>query len=107
MLGINGSSKIVADDTLKYFFFFFSEKIRLDITCEWSVQQMIHMKCQPYHKAIFLRLLTKRNAIHLASLANNSFDKTAKPASVISLFTFSLHSETQHKMVSLFHSNVI
>ena len=31
---------------LFYFFFFFSEKTSLDISCESSVWQMIHMKCQ-------------------------------------------------------------
>ena len=28
------------------FFFFFSEKTSLDISCELSAKQMIHMKCQ-------------------------------------------------------------
>ena len=41
-----------ADDTHKYFFgfflflFFFSEKIRLDISCESSARQRIHRKLQ-------------------------------------------------------------
>ena len=38
------SITIAADDSLKYFHF--SEKIRLDISCELSAEQMIHMKCQ-------------------------------------------------------------
>ena len=38
-----------ADDIYKYFFFFFSEKIRLDISCQSSARQRIHMK----HQAIF------------------------------------------------------
>ena len=37
---------IVADDIYKYFF---SEKIRLDISCESSAKQRIHMK----HQALF------------------------------------------------------
>ena len=36
-----------ADDSLKYFFsFFFSEKIRPDISCESTARQRIHMKHQ-------------------------------------------------------------
>ena len=37
-----------ADDTLKYCFVLFSEKISLDILCESSALQMIHMKCQVF-----------------------------------------------------------
>ena len=39
----------VASDILifyLYIFFFFRKKIRLDILCELSARQMIHMKCQ-------------------------------------------------------------
>ena len=37
----------VADDIFFFFFFFFfSEKTSLDISCEKSAWQMIHMKCQ-------------------------------------------------------------
>ena len=35
-----------ADDIYKYFFIVFSEKIRLDISCESSARQRIHMKNQ-------------------------------------------------------------
>ena len=35
-----------ADDIRKYFFIFFSEKIRLDVSTESSARQMIHMKNQ-------------------------------------------------------------
>ena len=36
-----------ADDNFFYiFFFYFSEKTSLDISCESSAWQMIHMKCQ-------------------------------------------------------------
>ena len=35
-----------ADDIHKYFFSFFSEKMRLDISCESSARQRIHMKLQ-------------------------------------------------------------
>ena len=39
-----------ADDIHYYFFiFFFSEKIRLDLSCESSAEQSIHMK----HQALF------------------------------------------------------
>ena len=37
-------SKIAADDIFKYFYF--SEEIRLDISCEVSAKQSIYMKCQ-------------------------------------------------------------
>ena len=33
-----------ADDIHKYFFFFFSEKTRLDVSSESSARQRIHMK---------------------------------------------------------------
>ena len=38
-------AKFVAGD-IQIFFFFFSEKTSLDISCESSAKQMIHMKCQ-------------------------------------------------------------
>ena len=37
-----------ADDIYKYFFIVFSENVRLDISCESSARQRIHMKHQPY-----------------------------------------------------------
>ena len=37
---------IAADNALKFFFFYFSEKLRLNISCESSARQMIHMKYQ-------------------------------------------------------------
>ena len=37
---------IAADDSLEYSFIVFPEKIRLDISCESSARQMIHMKHQ-------------------------------------------------------------
>ena len=38
-----------ADDSLENFFSCFSEKIRFDISCEFSARQRIHMK----HQALF------------------------------------------------------
>ena len=38
-------SKIVADNILN-FHYYFSERIRLGISCESSASQVIHMKCQ-------------------------------------------------------------
>ena len=35
-----------ADDNFFKFLFYFSEKTSLDISCESSAWQMIHMKCQ-------------------------------------------------------------
>ena len=41
-----GPIKTAADDIHKYFFIFFSEKIRLDVSSESSARQRIHMKSQ-------------------------------------------------------------
>ena len=38
--------RTAADDSLEYFFHHFSDKIILDIPCESSAKQRIHMKCQ-------------------------------------------------------------
>ena len=38
-------TKIVADDTL-FFYFYLSKEIRLDVSCESSARQRIHMKYQ-------------------------------------------------------------
>ena len=37
-----------AEDILKYFFIFFSEKIRHDTSCESSARQRIHMNSMPF-----------------------------------------------------------
>ena len=42
--------RTVADDRL---YFFFSKKISLDISCESSAKQMIHMKCHDLLSLIF------------------------------------------------------
>ena len=39
-------SKIYSRRHSKFFFCVFSEKTSLDISCESSAKQMIHMKCQ-------------------------------------------------------------
>ena len=44
-LPLKRQAKFVADDIF-FFFFFFPEKTSLDISCESSAKQMIHMKCQ-------------------------------------------------------------
>ena len=48
VLTLKEPSKTVADDNIHFSFFFnyFSEKARLDISCELSARQTIHMKCQ-------------------------------------------------------------
>ena len=46
ILTIKVKSKIAVDDILNYFWGYFSKKIKLDISCESSARQMIHMKCQ-------------------------------------------------------------
>ena len=45
MLTLKAPSKIAADDTY-YFYFYLSKKIRLDVPCESSAKQRIHMKYQ-------------------------------------------------------------
>ena len=37
---------IAADNILKYFFIIFHREISIDISCELSAKQTIHMKCQ-------------------------------------------------------------
>ena len=44
-LTLNAPITTAADDSF-YFFFYFSEKTSLDIPCESSAKQTIHMKCQ-------------------------------------------------------------
>ena len=52
-------SKIAADDTFIYYFYFYlSKKIRLYVSCESSAKQKIHMKyqalfCQKNNEKIF------------------------------------------------------
>ena len=53
--------KAPADDTLNFFFNFFSEKIILDISCESSAGQSIHIK----HHALF----SSNNKIKVSSVA--------------------------------------
>ena len=53
MLTFKVQSEFAANKFLSFFvvvFFFFSEKIRLDISCESSAKQMIHMKFQVLFK---------------------------------------------------------
>ena len=45
MLTLKVPNTNAADDILMGFFFFFSEKISLDILCESSAWKMIHIKC--------------------------------------------------------------
>ena len=43
ILTLKESSRIAADDTFIFFYFYLSKKLKLDILCESSAQQ-IHMK---------------------------------------------------------------
>ena len=45
-LTLKAPSKIAADDTFIFFYFYLLKKIRLDVSCESSARQRIHMK---YH----------------------------------------------------------
>ena len=49
MLTLKGPIRTAADNIHKYFLHCFSEKIILDISCESSARQRIHMK----HQALF------------------------------------------------------
>ena len=49
LLTLNAPITTAADDIHKYFFFCFSEKIRLDVSSESSAWQRIHIK----HQALF------------------------------------------------------
>ena len=66
-------SRFVADEILK-FDCYFSEKIRLDISCELSARQMIHMK---YQALFSLKKHTQKN--------KNNF-KVSSAVVVISVF---------------------
>ena len=46
LLILKAPSKIAADDTFIIFTFYLSKKIRLDVSCESSAKQKIHMKHQ-------------------------------------------------------------
>ena len=45
-LTLKAPSTTAAEDILKYFFHYFSEKIRLDVSSESSARQRIHKKNQ-------------------------------------------------------------
>ena len=46
LLTLKAPSKIAADDTFIFFYFYLLKKIRLDVSCESSARQRIHMKSQ-------------------------------------------------------------
>ena len=48
-LSLEAPIRIAADDSPELFFIVISEKIRLDVSCESSARQRIHMK----HQALF------------------------------------------------------
>ena len=64
--GNKALSKFVADNILKSifhcFFFFFSEKIRLDILCELSACHAIHIKCPVLFS---LKITISRLTVHM------------------------------------------
>ena len=67
LLSLKAPVATLADDSLEYFFiliFFFFEKMRLDILCESSVRQRIHIK----HQALFSSTV-KVNKIKVSSAA--------------------------------------
>ena len=37
-----------AEDPFNFYYYYYSQKISLDISCESSAKQMIHMKCQDF-----------------------------------------------------------
>ena len=60
-LPLKRQAKFVADNIQKKIFFFFSEKTSLDISCELSAKQTIHMKCQD-----LFSLKNKKNVVCLS-----------------------------------------
>ena len=46
LLTLKAPTTTAADDFHKYFFHCFSEKVRLDVSCESSARQRIHLKNQ-------------------------------------------------------------
>ena len=87
---VNATITSAADDILTSFFFFFfhfSKKIRLDITCDSSAWQMIHMKCQDLfslkkNKCRLLQILL--GALKLRWFSKNA-DKMANSVGLIRL----------------------
>ena len=69
MLTIKALITTTVDNTLKYFFIFivifFSEKISLDISCQLSARQTIHMKYQ-----VLFSLKNKINNFRMSSVTN-------------------------------------
>ena len=55
----------VADDIHEYFFHYFSEKIRLDVSSESSARQRIHLK----HQALFSSKHKSKKKIKMSSAA--------------------------------------
>ena len=49
--------KTAADGIFEIFCLYFSEKIKFDISCESSAQQMIHMTCQALFSLNIFRTL--------------------------------------------------
>ena len=69
LLTLKAPIMTAADDSLEYFFQHFSEKIRLDILCESSARQRIHIK----HQALFIvkKIKVSSVAILLGTLRVN------------------------------------
>ena len=76
-LTVKASSKTAADDIL-FFFHYFSEKIRLDISCELSARQTVHMKCQ----ALFPLKNTFKKNFNMSSAAAVTEDLRFKHSTV-------------------------
>ena len=71
ILTLKEPSKIAADDTLCFFFYSnLSKKIRLDISCESSARQRIHM----IHQALFSHLAVVSHEISSLIFFENRLD---------------------------------
>ena len=64
-LSLKYKASLLADNNLKLILYF-SEKLRLDISCELSARQTIHMKCQ------FLFSLKKKFKVSSAVVVINA-----------------------------------
>ena len=85
LLTLEVLSKIVADDILKLILLVFKKKIRLDISCELSALQTIHMICQALFSLKNKRMYFKvSSAVVVISISRINY---YKPSYLIALWS--------------------